>query len=130
MSEPRTDDAPEASWAEKLAARRLAHQSRSRVYRVLFVLTGAIVTLGGIAMLVLPGPGLVVIAVGLTMLAMEFAWAEQALERALERAEQASTTAREASRAQKVAAVAAVLLGAGALLAWALVADIPIVPDP
>ena len=118
------------SWAEKLAAKREVHRSRGRIYRVLFILTGAIVTFGGIAMLVLPGPGLVVIALGLTMLAMEFAWAERALEKALEHAEKASATAKEASRAQKIMAAMAVVLGAGALLAWAAVADIPIVPDP
>ena len=123
-------DEESQSWAEKLAAKREAHQSRGRIYRVLFILTGAIVTFGGIAMLVLPGPGLVVIALGLTMLAMEFAWAENALEKAMERAEKASTTAKELSRAQKVMAGLAVVLGGGALLAWAAVADIPIVPDP
>ena len=130
MSEPRSDEGPNGGWAEKLAQKREAYQSRGRIYRILFVLSGAIVTFGGIAMLVLPGPGLVVIAVGLTMLAMEFAWAERALEKALDRAEKASATAKEASRAQKLAAAAAVVLGAAALLAWALVADIPIVPDP
>ena len=130
MSDPATDDAPQGRWAERLAQKREAYRSRGRIYRILFVLTGAVVTLGGIAMLVLPGPGLVVIAVGLTMLAMEFAWAEHALEKALERAEQASATAKEASRAQKAAAVAAIVLGAAALVAWAAVADIPLVPDP
>lgn len=124
-----SDDEPQ-SWAEKLAAKREVHRTRGRVYRVLFIVTGAIVTFGGVAMLVLPGPGLVTIALGLTMLAMEFAWAERALERALERAESASATAREASRAQKAAAVGAVVAGVAALAAWAAVADIPIVPDP
>ncbi len=130
MSEPQTDEAPEQSWAEKLAARRAVHQARSRVYRVLFVLTGLIVTAAGIAMLVLPGPGLVAIAAGLTMLAMEFAWAERALEKALAQAEKASSTAKEASRAQKLLAAAATVLGVAAVAAWAAVADIPIVPDP
>jgi uncharacterized protein (TIGR02611 family) len=117
-------------WADKLAVRREAHRNRGRIYRVLFMLSGVIVLAAGIAMLVLPGPGLVVMALGLTMLAMEFAWAERALERTLAQAEKATTTAREASRAQQVTAVLAVVLGAAALLAWALVADIPIVPDP
>ena len=130
MSEPRTDETPELSWAEKLALRREAHQGRSRVYRILFVLSGAIVTAAGIAMLVLPGPGLVAIAAGLTMLAMEFAWAENALEKALAQAEKASSAARETSRAQRVAAAVATVLGIAALVAWAAVADIPIVPDP
>jgi uncharacterized protein (TIGR02611 family) len=123
------DDEPQ-SWAEKLAAKREVHQTRGRVQRVLFVVTGAIVLFAGIAMLVLPGPGLVVMAMGLTMLAMEFAWAEHALERALEQAEKASDAAKETSRAQRIAAGVATVLGVAAIAAWGLLADIPIVPDP
>jgi tellurite resistance protein TerC len=121
---------PQGRWADKLAERRAAYQERGRVYRVLFVLSGAIVTLAGIAMIVLPGPALVVIPIGLAMLAMEFAWAENALERALEHAEKASATAKEASRAQKIAATVATVLGIAAVVTWGLFADIPIVPDP
>jgi uncharacterized protein (TIGR02611 family) len=123
-------DKPQGKWAEKLASRRADYQRRGRIYRIVFVLTGAIVTLAGIAMLVLPGPALVVIPIGLAMLAMEFAWAENALEKALAQAEKASESAREASRGQKIAAVAATVLGIAAVVAWALIGDIPIVPDP
>jgi uncharacterized protein (TIGR02611 family) len=133
VSEPTTEERPrepQGRWADKLAERRAAYQQRGRIYRALFVLTGAIVTLAGIAMLVLPGPALVVIPIGLAMLAMEFAWAENALERALEQAEKASEAAKETSRAQRVAAVVATVLGIAALAAWGLLADIPIVPDP
>jgi uncharacterized protein (TIGR02611 family) len=35
----------------------------------------------GTVMLVLPGPGLVVMALGLTLLSVEFAWARHLLER-------------------------------------------------
>jgi len=38
-------------------------------------------------MLVLPGPGLVTVAIGLSMLALEFAWAERLLGKALDRLE-------------------------------------------
>ena len=38
--------------------------------------------MAGILMLVLPGPGIVVILVGLAILATEFAWAEAMLIRA------------------------------------------------
>ena len=130
MSEPVTEEKPQGRWAEKLAERREAYQNRGRIYRILFVLTGAIVTLCGIAMLVLPGPALVVIPIGLAMLAMEFAWAENALERALEQAEKASVSAKELSRGQKIAAAVATVLGIAAVVTWALIGDIPIVPDP
>jgi hypothetical protein len=46
----------------------------------------------GIAMLALPGPGVIVIVVGLAILATEFAWAERALDKTLGRASQAAGT--------------------------------------
>jgi uncharacterized protein (TIGR02611 family) len=121
---------PRSRWADKLAERRESHLQRGRLYRIMFVVAGAIVTLGGIAMLVLPGPALVVIPIGLAMLAMEFAWAEQMLERALEQAEKAQATAKEASTAQKVFTGIAIALGVAAVIVWAIIGDIPIVPDP
>ena len=42
------------------------------------------ILLGGLAMLVPPGPAFVVIPVGLAMLALEFEWAEQLLVQALD----------------------------------------------
>lgn len=45
-------------------------------------LMGGTVILVGIAMLVLPGPGLLVIAGGLALLATEFIWARRALRNA------------------------------------------------
>jgi uncharacterized protein (TIGR02611 family) len=41
----------------------------------------------GVAMLVLPGPGLVVIGVGLLILSAEFVWAKRALDRMKDGAE-------------------------------------------
>ena len=43
---------------------------------------GGTVLLVGVAMLVLPGPGIVVIAAGLAILATEFMWAKHALRNA------------------------------------------------
>jgi len=45
-------------------------------------LMGGTVVLIGVAMLVLPGPGLLVIAGGLAILATEFIWAKRALRNA------------------------------------------------
>ena len=113
---------------ERIAARREAYRARSRVYRIVFVTTGAIVTACGLAMLLLPGPAFVVIPIGLTMLAMEFAWAEEMLERAVEQAEKAQRTAAEASRAQRVAGIVAVTLGTAAFVTAAILWDIPVLP--
>lgn len=42
---------------------------------------GAVLVLGGLAMLVLPGPGLLVVVFGFAVLGTEYAWAAAALER-------------------------------------------------
>ena len=75
---------------------RARHQMRNRFYRVGFAAVGFAVLLGGLALLVLPGPALVVIPIGLAMLALEFAWAERALAWAVERFEQGKERVRGA----------------------------------
>lgn len=53
-----------------------------RPVRVPIILTIGLTIVGvGIALLVLPGPGIAVIIVGLALLATEFAWARSLLER-------------------------------------------------
>lgn len=59
--------------------------------RVLVFLIGVAVLLAGVAMLALPGPGVVVIIVGLVILATEFTWAERALDRTTSTAAGAAT---------------------------------------
>ena len=125
-------DREEASRAqrmkERLAERREAHVRRSRMYRTGFAIVGATVTLAGIAMLVTPGPAFVVIPIGLAMLALEFAWAERLLDRALDQAEIASRKAAETTRTQRIlGAIATVLAIAAAVTAW-LAWEIPLIP--
>ena len=50
---------------------------------------GGFLVIVGIALLVLPGPGLLVIILGLGILATEYVWAERLLRTAREKAEQA-----------------------------------------
>lgn len=47
----------------------------------MLIIVGFTVLLIGIAMLVLPGPGIVFIIIGLTMLAAEFVWAQYMLNK-------------------------------------------------
>lgn len=54
--------------------------------RVFVFLIGVAILLAGVAMLALPGPGVLVIILGLVVLSTEFAWAERALDRTTERA--------------------------------------------
>ena len=53
-----------------------------RVRRILVALVGGTVLALGIALVVLPGPALLVIPAGLAILALEFAWARRWLRNA------------------------------------------------
>jgi uncharacterized protein (TIGR02611 family) len=116
------------SLRERLARRRERHLHRSRAYRAVFVVAGAIVTLAGAAMLALPGPAFVVIPIGLTMLAMEFSWAERWLEAALLKAEAAQRGAANASPAQRALGIGAIAVGIAAFVTAAILWDIPLLP--
>ena len=63
--------------------------------RIAVLVAGLVLVVAGVVMLVLPGPGLLVIIAGLAVLATEFAWAEHLLDRAKE---QAARTAERAKR--------------------------------
>jgi hypothetical protein len=112
---------------EKLRERRQRHAERSRLYRILFAAIGGLLIVGGLFLSVpgVPGPGLVVVAIGLGMLALEFDRAEHLLERILYRLDDA----RDASRPVQVALVtAAILLAAGAFVLTAVFFDVPFLP--
>jgi uncharacterized protein (TIGR02611 family) len=115
-------------WLERLRQERVRHLGRSRFYRVPFALLGFTVVLIGLALLVLPGPGLLVMAAGFAMLALEFAWAERVLERTLERMTRTTRAVRRGNRVLKVLSTAAALAGLAALVAVALYFDIPFLP--
>ncbi len=72
--------------------------------RIAVTVLGAVLVLGGIAMLVLPGPGLLVVVAGFAVLGTEYAWAAAALDRTRATAERAGRVARDtAGRAGQVA---------------------------
>lgn len=52
-------------------------------------------------MLVTPGPGLLGVVVGLSILASEYAWAQRALDKAKERASRAAKRARNLRRRKR-----------------------------
>lgn len=54
--------------------------------RVVVLIVGGTILLTGLVMLVTPGPGLVVILIGLATLASEFPWARRLLTRVREEA--------------------------------------------
>jgi uncharacterized protein (TIGR02611 family) len=112
----------------RLAERRATHLRRGRIYRALMVLVGAVITLAGLALLVLPGPAFVVIPIGLAILALEYAWAERLLDRAIEQADIAQRTAKETSPALRVLGVLLALALAAAAVFAAAKWDIPFLP--
>jgi uncharacterized protein (TIGR02611 family) len=112
--------------AERLAERRRRHRQRGPLYRVGFTLAGVMVTLAGVALLALPGPAFVVIPIGLAMLAMEFAWAEAALVKALAQAEKAQAATKQASTAQKLATAGLIVLVVAAALVAIFAWDITV----
>jgi uncharacterized protein (TIGR02611 family) len=66
--------------------------------RVVVLGVGLALLVGGVAMLVLPGPGIVVVIAGLAVLATEFVWAEHLLATAKEKASQATERAKRTWR--------------------------------
>jgi uncharacterized protein (TIGR02611 family) len=60
--------------------------------RMAVLVVGVVVLAAGLAMLVLPGPGVIVLILGLAILATEFAWAERALDRTSDTAAKAMTS--------------------------------------
>ena len=86
--------------------------------RIAVTVVGFVVLLAGVVMMVTPGPGIVVILVGLAILATEWAWAERALDRAKQTGSGALRTA-TASPIRIALSVAATLAGiAAAIVAW------------
>ena len=63
--------------------------------RIAVTVVGGVLVLGGLAMLVLPGPGLLVVVLGFAVLGTEYAWAAAALERTKALAQQAGQVARD-----------------------------------
>ncbi len=81
--------------------------------RVAVTVLGFAVLIAGAIMLVTPGPGVVVILVGLTILASEWAWAE----RALDRAKQSGKVVVEQATASPLRIVLSVLVTLGGIAA-------------
>ena len=114
--------------SQKLARRREHHIQRSMPYRVAFVIAAFLVVAIGLALVPLPGPGWAIVFVGLGMLALEFKWAENLMEKILDRLEGAKDAAENASPLQKALGVVATILGIAACVAAAILWDIPLLP--
>ncbi len=115
--------------AEGLHERRERHLKRNRLYRLTVVAVGFVVTAVGIVMTgPVPGPGFLVIPVGLAILALEFVWAERLMHRALDYAERTGDAASEMSTRAKVLTAVAIVLVAAVALVLAVTVDVPLLP--
>ncbi len=88
------------------------------VRRTSIFVAGATVTAAGVAMVVLPGPGVLVVFLGLMILATEFAWAARALDPVRLRARDATAQLRASRRARLTStatATALITIGVGTL---------------
>ena len=60
--------------------REIVHSIGRNSKRIAVTVVGATVVVAGLAMLVLPGPGMLVVALGFAILGREYAWAASAFE--------------------------------------------------
>ena len=115
-------------FVDGVRERREKHLERNRIVRVIVAIFGFLVVLAGLAMLVLPGPGLLVIAIGLGTLALEFVWAERLLERTVDKMDEAADAVKRSSPKQRALGAVLLALGAAGLVAAAVLWDLPLLP--
>jgi hypothetical protein len=94
--------------------------------RVAVAVVGGALTLAGVALLVLPGPGFVLVAAGLAVLATKFAWAARPLAYAKDKAQLGIDEVAQSKRRTALALLGAVGLLAAGILGVAGV-DLPLV---
>ncbi len=95
----------------------------SNLRRLVVFLVGVTMLGAGLAMLVLPGPGVIVILLGLAILATEFAWAERTLDRAKGKAAILTDQLDENRTARGALALSAIALVGGGVIVAAFLAE-------
>ncbi len=113
---------------ERVRERKEWHKERSKLYRVSFVIGAVVVIALGLVLVPLPGPGWLIVAIGLGMLALEFDRAERLLEFVLNRVERVGNQAASTGPLGKVIGVGLFVLGTAAGVAAILLWDIPYLP--
>jgi uncharacterized protein (TIGR02611 family) len=126
--DPEPDDRPEL--LVKLQERKQRHKDRHALHRAGVVLLGILLVLAGIVLSGpgVPGPGFLVILIGLGFLALEFDRAERLLERAIVWGDRAKERAERTSGAQRALATGVVALAVAAFVVAAIRWDIPLLP--
>jgi uncharacterized protein (TIGR02611 family) len=63
------------AWRKKIRANPKSHL----IYRTVVGVVGAVITIGGLVLIPAPGPGWLIVFLGLAVLASEFEWADRLL---------------------------------------------------
>ena len=126
--EQKEDDRPEL--LVKLQERKERHKERHPIARAGVVVFGFLLVLVGIVLSGpgVPGPGFLVILLGLGFLALEFDRAERLLERAIIFGDKLADRAEETTTTERVLGGIAAALAIGAFIAAAILWDIPLLP--
>ncbi len=125
---PADDDRPELLI--KLQERKERHKQRHIVHRAVVVALGVLLIPIGIVMSGpgVPGPGFLVILLGISFLALEFDRAERFLERVIVWGDRAKDRIEASSKRERAIASVVVAAAVAAFAAAALLWDIPLVP--
>ena len=122
------DDTPDLII--KLRERKERHKQRNIVHRAATVVAGVLIVCLGIVLTLpgVPGPGIVTIALGVGLLALEFDRAERWLERVILWGDRAAERAEQTTTKQRVLAGIATALAIGGFAVAAVLWDIPLMP--
>jgi uncharacterized protein (TIGR02611 family) len=125
---PDREDLPDL--IRKLEERKERHKQRHPVHRAGVVVLGTVLVLGGIVLSGpgVPGPGFLVILIGLGFLALEFDRAERLLERVILWGDRAAERAERTTTKQRILAGVAGALAVAAFVVAAVLWDIPLLP--
>jgi uncharacterized protein (TIGR02611 family) len=99
----------------------VSRRAGAQVKKAVILMVGVTVALAGVALLALPGPGMIVIIVGLLILSAEFAWAQRWLDIAVEKAASATSSVQGSKRGRAMLALSGVgmiAIGVGICVAF------------
>jgi uncharacterized protein (TIGR02611 family) len=115
---------------QKLRERKQRHKQRSKVVRLGSMILGIVLVLAGIVLSLplVPGPGFLLIFLGLAVLALEFDPVERLVEKLVYRVDQLENSAKDASPLQRALVIVAIVAACAAFVAASLLWDLPVLP--
>lgn len=119
---------PRLPTSDGLRARKERHKRRNRLHRVGVVVAGFLLVGLGVVLVPLPGPGWLVVALGLGLLALEFDRAERLLVPLLDRLERLTLEAATVHPLVRAAAVGLTVLGVAGAIAVVVLFELPYLP--